>query len=77
MTEDTSLERVQALLARLEQVRAQLETTDDPEQAVDILAELAEIAKTVEAEVERAKRESEESPAEHASQEKTEDAPPS
>jgi len=74
MGEDASLERVQALLARLEQVRAQLETTDDPEQAVDILAELAEIAKTVEAEVGRAQREAEESPAEHAPKE--EDATP-
>ena len=60
MTEDASLERVQALLVRLEEVRAQLEATDDPEKAVDILAELAEIAKAVETEVERAKRASEE-----------------
>ena len=60
MTGDGSLERVQALLVRLEEVRAQLEATDDPEKAVDILAELAEIAKAVETEVERAKRESEE-----------------
>ena len=60
MTDDASLERVQALLVRLEEVRAQLEATDDPEQAVDILAELAEIAKAVETEVERAKRETEE-----------------
>jgi len=60
VTGDGSLERVQALLVRLEEVRAQLEATDDPEKAVDILAELAEIAKAVETEVERAKRESEE-----------------
>jgi hypothetical protein len=47
------------LLARVEEVRARLEATTDPEEAVDVLAELAEIAKQVEAEVERARQEAE------------------
>ena len=37
--------------------RARLEETEDPEAAIDILGELAEIAKQVEAELERARRE--------------------
>ena len=74
MTEDASLRRVEELLLRLEQVRARLEATEDPEQAVDILAELAEIAKAVESEVERARREGEESPDEAIPDEATEDA---
>src|SRR6266498_470762 len=44
---------------RLEETRAKLEATQDPQEAVDVLAELSEIAKAVEAEVERAKREAE------------------
>jgi hypothetical protein len=56
---EDSLKHVQDLLARLEAVRARLEATEDPEQAVDVLAELAELAREVEAEVERARQESE------------------
>jgi hypothetical protein len=44
-------------MQRLESVRARLEVTDDPEQAVDVLRELAEVAKEVQAEIERARRE--------------------
>jgi poly(A) polymerase Pap1 len=43
-------------LERLEQTRARLEATQDPEAALDVLTELAEIAKEVEAEISRAKR---------------------
>ena len=57
MTNDESLKHVEELLARLESVRARLEATEDPEQAVDVLAELAELAREVEAEVERARAE--------------------
>ena len=42
-------------MTRLEQARARLETTEDPQQAVEILSELSEIAKEVEAEIQRAK----------------------
>jgi exonuclease VII small subunit len=53
---DESLNRAEDLLARLEQARTRLEGTDDPDQAIDILQELAELAKEVEAELQRAKR---------------------
>ena len=56
---EDALRRAEDLLERLEQTRAKLEATSDPEQAIDVLAELAEIAKQVEAEIERARRESE------------------
>jgi exonuclease VII small subunit len=49
--------RLEELIQRLESVRARLEVTDDPEQAVDVLRELAEMAKEVQAEIERARRE--------------------
>ena len=53
---EDSLKRAEKLLERLEQTRARLEATDDPEAALDVLTELAEIAKEVEAEISRAKR---------------------
>ena len=56
---EDALRRAEDLLERLEQTRAKLEATSDPEQAIDVLAELAEIAKQVEVEIERARRESE------------------
>ena len=59
MSSEESLERVETLLARVEQVRARLEATTDPQEAVDVLAELAEIAKQDEVEVERAREEAE------------------
>jgi hypothetical protein len=49
--------RLEQLLQRLEEARAELERTDDAEQAVDVLRELAEVAKEVQAEIERARRE--------------------
>jgi len=60
---EEALKRAEELMDRLEAARAKLEATTDPQQAVDVLAELAEIAKSVEAEVERAKREAEDAPA--------------
>jgi hypothetical protein len=54
-----ALRRAEELLERLEEARAKLEATSDPEQAVDVLGELAEIAKQVEAEIELARREAE------------------
>jgi hypothetical protein len=53
---EESLKRAEELLERLEQTRARLEATDDPEAAIDILGELADIAKQVEAELEQARR---------------------
>ena len=53
MSSEDALQAAEALLARLEATRARLEATDDPEQAIEILAELSELAKQVEAELQR------------------------
>ena len=47
---------MEELLARLKSVRRLLDETDDPDRAIDILQELAELAKEAEAELQRAKR---------------------
>lgn len=54
---EDALRRAEELLDRLEQTRARLEVTADPDHAIDVLTELAEIAKQVEAEIELARRE--------------------
>jgi hypothetical protein len=59
-TED-SLSRAEELLAKLEAARVELDTIaqadgGSPERALEILAELSELAKGVEEELERAKR---------------------
>ncbi len=56
MTSEESLNNAEHLLARLEAARVRLEETEDPDQAIEILQELAELAKEVEAELQRAKR---------------------
>jgi len=56
MTAEESLSRAEDLLARLEAARGRLDDTQDPDQAIEILQELAELAKEVEAELQRAKR---------------------
>jgi hypothetical protein len=57
MSEPQSVARLQELLARLETARAELEATNDAERAVEILSDLAELAKEVQTEIERARRE--------------------
>jgi len=59
---EESLQRAEELLSKLDATRAELEALDeddDPDKAIDILARLSEIAKEVEAELARAKREAE------------------
>jgi hypothetical protein len=56
MSAEESLTNAENLLARLEQARTRLEETDDPDKAIEILQELAELAKEVEGELQRAKR---------------------
>jgi hypothetical protein len=59
---EESLARAEALLARLEKARGELEQLNQPEdaeRALDILGELAELSKAIEAELQRAKREAE------------------
>ena len=57
MSEPEAIQRLEELLARLELTRARLERTDDPERAIELLGELAELARDVQAEIERARRE--------------------
>jgi PHP family Zn ribbon phosphoesterase len=57
VTAEESLRRAEELMDRLEQTRARLEATSDPEIAIEVLTELAEIAKDVEAALTQAKRE--------------------
>jgi hypothetical protein len=59
LSAEDSLQRTEGLLERLEVTRQELETTQDPDRAIEILSELAEIAKEVEAELARAKKEAE------------------
>jgi hypothetical protein len=55
------LKNAEALLDRLEQTRARLENTTDPDEAIEVLQELSEIAKEVESQLQQAKREAESS----------------
>lgn len=60
MSSEDSLRRAEDLLDRLERARAELErvaANENPEAAIEVLTELAGIAKEVEAELDRAKRE--------------------
>ena len=57
MSAEDSLKRAEELLDRLETSRKRLEETQDPDEAIEILAQLAQIAKDVEAELGRAKME--------------------
>jgi hypothetical protein len=54
---EEALQRAETLLERLEKTRQELESTQDPDRAIEILSELAEIAREVEVELERAKKE--------------------
>jgi hypothetical protein len=56
MSSSESLATAENLLARLEQARSRLDQTEDPDKAIEILQELADLAKEVEAELQRAKR---------------------
>ena len=53
------LRNAEELLDRLERTRARLEQTTDPDEAIEVLTELSEIAKEVEAQLQQAKREAE------------------
>ncbi|HEX6490316.1 MAG TPA: hypothetical protein VF002_02945 [Gaiellaceae bacterium] len=57
MNSEDALKRAESLLERLERTRQELESTQDPDRAIEILSELAEIAKEVEVELTRAKKE--------------------
>jgi len=57
MSAEESLQRAEQLMERLEETRARLEATSDPAVAIELLSELAEIAKDVESALSQAKRE--------------------
>jgi hypothetical protein len=57
MSSEESLQRAEVLLERLERTRQELESTQDPDRAIEILSELAQIAKEVETELAKAKKE--------------------
>ncbi len=64
MSSDEALTRAEELLARVEDVRKELEElsegeTGSPERAIELLGELSELAKAVEDELTRAQREAE------------------
>ena len=56
MNADDSLTRAEELLARLEAARERLEATDDPDQAIEVLQELSDLAKQIEVELQAARR---------------------
>ncbi len=56
MSAEESLNNAENLLARLEAARVRLDETQDPDQAIEILQELADLAREVEGELQRAKR---------------------
>ena len=49
------LARAEDLLARIEEARARLEGTEDPSAAVELLEEIAALAREAQAEIERAR----------------------
>ena len=59
---EENLTRAEELLERLDDARSRLEAATDPDQAIEILSELSEIAKDVEAEIAKAKREADAKP---------------
>ena len=56
MSAEEALARASSLLAQVEALRERLDGTEDPEQAIEILQELSELAKQVDAEIETARR---------------------
>jgi hypothetical protein len=57
VNEPDSVARLQDLLQRLEATLGELESTEDSEQAVERLGDMAELAREVQAEIDRARRE--------------------
>jgi hypothetical protein len=56
MPEAEATDRLRTLLDRLEEVRRRLAEAESSDEAVDLLQDLAELAKETQAEIERARR---------------------
>jgi hypothetical protein len=56
MTAIEALGRAEELLVRLEAARTKLETTEDTDEQIEVLQELAELAKQIEAELQVARQ---------------------
>ncbi|MCC6222454.1 MAG: hypothetical protein IT201_03065 [Thermoleophilia bacterium] len=56
MTGEDTRARLEGLLARLDEARDRLETADSSDAAVDVLQDLVDLAKEVQAEIERQRR---------------------
>ena len=56
MSANDPLGRAEELLARLEAQREKLEATDDADQAIEVLQELADLARQIEVELQAARR---------------------
>ena len=57
MSTPDRLQNAEQLLAQLEVARAKLERTEDPDAALELLDEIARLAREAHAEIERAKHE--------------------
>jgi len=57
VTAEDALARAEVLLERLEETRAKLDATEDPDVVIALLGDLSTLAKDVHGELERAKRE--------------------
>ena len=55
--------RLEELLAELEETLAAIEKTEESEQAVELLATMAELAREVQAEIDRLRRDAPDAPA--------------
>lgn len=62
MSQAESARRIQELLGRLDAERAALERTDASEEAVDRLTQMAELAREVQGEIDRLRREERDAP---------------
>ena len=55
MSVDEALKRAEELLERIEAARAKLDASEDPDEQIAVLEELATLAKEVEAELQKAR----------------------
>jgi exonuclease VII small subunit len=59
MSAEDALDKAELLLERLEAARTKLESTEDPDEAIKVLQELAELAKEIEAQLQQARGDAE------------------